>query len=171
MTGRSPLAQPLTLDFNLVTVRNAARGRELLGVSSVATVTALSALVAALSAGLDALRASQTGSVADLDGRLTALESAPPSSGGGGLGGTVEVDFGATEAGMAEAVVSVPGALDGAIVVAALSQEATADHDPEDGLIEGVLVSATPVSGESVTVRAWAPEGTWGRYRVNCVVV
>ena len=50
MSMRPPLAQPLTLDFDLVWVRNPGRGRVLLGVLSSEEVGALLAQAAAASA-------------------------------------------------------------------------------------------------------------------------
>ena len=167
MNGRQPFAQPLTLDFNLVTVRNAEAGRDKLGAASVAEVRSLAAAVRALLASVGALQRAQQLGFAVVEQRLKLLEQAPANSGTAGLSGTVEVNFGPTEAGVADAFVTVPGALDGAPVVATLSLEPTADHDGEDGLIDGLVVAASAVMGETVTILVWAPFGTWGRYLVN----
>jgi hypothetical protein len=167
MNGRHPFAQPLTLDFNVVTVRNPQAGCDKLGAATVTDVRNLCAALAESLAIVDTLRGAMKKGLAEMDARLRRLEQAPASSGTAGLSGTVEVNFGPTEAGVADAFVTVPGALDGAPVVAALSLEPTADHDGEDGLIDGLVVAASAVMGETVTILVWAPFGTWGRYLVN----
>jgi hypothetical protein len=55
MTGRIPLAQPLTLDFNLVEVRNPERGRDLLGVPARSDLAATQSDVGSLRTRLSAL--------------------------------------------------------------------------------------------------------------------
>lgn len=45
------------------------------------------------------------------------------------------------------------------------------DHDPEDAISEGLIARAINiVPGLSFDVMCKAPEGTWGRYVVNCVI-
>lgn len=44
------------------------------------------------------------------------------------------------------------------------------DHDPSDVIIEGIVARAiNVVPGVSFDVMCFAPEGTWGRYTINCV--
>lgn len=46
----------------------------------------------------------------------------------------------------------------------------TADHDPEDSLLEAILCTAiNVVVGVSFDIEAYAPQGTWGRYVVYAV--
>jgi hypothetical protein len=43
----------------------------------------------------------------------------------------------------------------------------SADHDPEDGVIEGITLGAgNIIPGVSYDIYGYAPEGTWGRYLV-----
>jgi hypothetical protein len=55
MNGRIPLAQPLTLDFNLVEVRNAARGLDLLGAAPASDLAAAQSEVGSLRTRLSVL--------------------------------------------------------------------------------------------------------------------
>lgn len=42
------------------------------------------------------------------------------------------------------------------------------DHDPEDGVVEGIIAYATNVvPGVSFDVQAFAPNQSWGRYTID----
>jgi hypothetical protein len=58
MTGRAPLAQPLTLDCRLLTVRHAGLGRELLGVPSAEDLARVRSQLEAVQALANELKAS-----------------------------------------------------------------------------------------------------------------
>lgn len=48
----------------------------------------------------------------------------------------------------------------------------TTDHDPDDYVVEGVsAIAGNIVPGVSFDVLGTAPQGTWGRYIVNCIGV
>ena len=108
---------------------------------------------------------------------LTVADGLPawaPSSGGGGSAGScvVDVDFGAAIS-STEATTTVTGqawvTASSRILVSA-SGESTADHDPEDALIEGVTAIATNlVAGVGFDVIAHSPDGSSGTYRLWAV--
>jgi hypothetical protein len=79
------------------------------------------------------------------------------------------VDFGATEGGTL-ATVAVAATWVGASSKITVSLGgASPDHDPEDGLIEGIVACVSALDpGVGFTVMAFAPAGTWGRYTINC---
>lgn len=82
------------------------------------------------------------------------------------------VDFGATEgADTASVSVAATWATSSSIIVCTPGG-ASADHDAEDALIEGITASVTSITnGVGFTVTAHAPAGTWGRYTINCAGV
>lgn len=81
-----------------------------------------------------------------------------------------EVNFGTTEgAGEASVDVAATWATASSIIVCTPVAN-TADHDGEDALLEGIIASVTALSaGVGFTITAHAPNGTWGRYTINCV--
>jgi hypothetical protein len=80
------------------------------------------------------------------------------------------VDFGATE-GAGDASVDVAATwVTASSVIVVSPGAATADHDAEDALIEGLTASVTALSaGVGFTITAHAPNGTWGQYTFNAV--
>lgn len=96
-----------------------------------------------------------------------------PVYGSGWIGYQATVDFGhptgPTEGD--EAVVTVPAVWvtsDMKFICTVVG--GTADHDDEDAVVEGITATVEPVSvvpGVSFDVKAYAPEGSWGRYYVN----
>jgi hypothetical protein len=99
------------------------------------------------------------------------------SSGGGGGGNSVQVlvDFGSdtgpiTKQYDATVTVSASWVTSSTILVCSLAGVSTAQHSPEDGLIEGLLVQPESiVAGTGFTVRAYSPLGSYGQYAVNVV--
>jgi hypothetical protein len=95
------------------------------------------------------------------DGRVKELpvgDTLAGASGGGGSGNAerVEVDFGAGS-NYTEATVPAPS---------------TADHDPEDALLEGITAAVLSITnGVSFKIGVSAPDGTWGRYNIDCIGV
>lgn len=83
------------------------------------------------------------------------------------------VDFGYAAGGEGDtATVTVAAAwVDaGAIIICAPAMETTADHDPDDALIESILPRATNiVPGVSFDIEAYAQNGSWGRYVINAI--
>lgn len=79
------------------------------------------------------------------------------------------VDFGSTEgAGDASVDVAATWVTASSIIVVSPGV-ASADHDAEDALLEGITASVTALSaGVGFTLTAHAPSGTWGRYNFNC---
>jgi len=79
------------------------------------------------------------------------------------------VDFGATE-GNGDASVTIAAAwVTASSIIVCTPVANTADHDGEDALIEEMQASVTALNaGVGFTVSAFAPNGTWGRYTINC---
>jgi hypothetical protein len=79
------------------------------------------------------------------------------------------VDFGTTEgASLTTAAVAAPWVGATSKITVSLGGS-SADHDPEDGLIEGITACVSALDpGVGFTVMAFAPAGTWGRYTLNC---
>lgn len=51
-----------------------------------------------------------------------------------------------------------------------LSGIASADHDPEDGILEEITaIPINIVPGVSFDIMAYAPNGTWGRFEFNFI--
>jgi hypothetical protein len=80
------------------------------------------------------------------------------------------VNFGATE-GNGDASVTIAATwVTASSVIVVSPGAATADHDAEDALIEGLTASVTALSaGVGFTITAHAPNGTWGQYNFNAV--
>ena len=78
------------------------------------------------------------------------------------------VNFGATE-GNGDASVTVAATwVTASSVIVVSPGAATADHDVEDALIEGLTASVTALTpGVSFEITAHAPYGTWGQYTFN----
>lgn len=126
--------------------------------------------VAGLQAALDAKASASHGhTIADVAGLQTALDakadqSAIPNT------AQAQVDFGhATggESNFARASVSAAWVESGSVILCAVAS-GSADHDPEDGALEGITATACNlVEGSGFDVIAHAPGGSWGRYNIN----
>jgi hypothetical protein len=82
----------------------------------------------------------------------------------------IEVDFGATENALASETVTAAWVTTASRLVASLAYESTADHDPDDALAEGILVSVgNIIDGVGFDVVLSAPNNTWGKYKVNVI--
>lgn len=82
---------------------------------------------------------------------------------------TVEVDFGAA-GDLATASVAATWVTASTILICQVSGTSTADHDIEDALLEQITAHAYDISaGVGFSVRAHAPNGTWGRYNINVI--
>ena len=56
------------------------------------------------------------------------------------------------------------------IIVCSPASISTSDHDPDDVVVEGIVAySASLVPGSSFDIVAYAPNGTWGQYYINCI--
>jgi hypothetical protein len=97
----------------------------------------------------------------DQETRIAALES------GGGSGGnsvTAQIDFGQSD-GFASVDVAATWAVTGMDFIVLPLIPTTADHDPEDVLLEGVRAMVTAVDdGVGFTLSAASNGTTWGRY-------
>lgn len=94
------------------------------------------------------------------------------ATGGSGAANSVEaiVDFGTGDTDVMTTVAVAWVAAGTEIVVTA--GDATADHDIEDAALEGLLFSVgNRVPGVSFDLYAYAPDGTFGQFKVNCVGV
>lgn len=148
------------------------KGRVLAGTGAPADLTGADAttLLSVFTAGLKGLAPASGGGSSNFL-RADGTWAAPP---GGGSGGScvVDVDFGAAIS-STEATTTVTGqawvTASSRILVTA-GGEATADHDPEDALIEGVTAIATNlVAGVGFDVIAHSPDGSSGTYRLWAV--
>ncbi len=126
--------------------------------------------VAGLQAALDAKASASHGhTIADVAGLQTALDAKADQS---AIPNTAhaQVDFGhATggESNFARASVSAAWVESGSVILCAVAS-GSADHDPEDGELEGITATACNlVEGSGFDVIAHAPGGSWGRYNIN----
>ena len=70
----------------------------------------------------------------------------------------------------AVAEVSAPWATAASRIVCTPTGIATADHDPDDYVVENVsAIAVSIVPGAGFIVHATAPGGTWGRYTFNVI--
>lgn len=82
---------------------------------------------------------------------------------------TVEVDFGAV-GNEATATVAATWVTASSILICQVASTANDDHDEQDGLLEQITVNAYSISpGVGFSVRAIAPNTTWGRYTINVI--
>ena len=80
----------------------------------------------------------------------------------------VEVDFGATEQGNAELVVSAAWVTTTMKLTVSPSGESTTDHDPEDYVLEGIHGIPCNISnGVGFTLMAGCNYTTFGKYKFN----
>lgn len=125
---------------------------------------------AGLQTALDSKAAGAHGhSIAEVAGLQTALDakadqSAMPNT------AQAQVDFGHASGGesnFARASVSAAWVAGGSVILCAVAS-GSADHDPEDGALEGITATACNlVEGSGFDVIAHAPGGSWGRYNIN----
>lgn len=93
------------------------------------------------------------------------------SGGGGGNAERVEVDFG-VGSNYVEATVPAAWVTSTSKIVCSPAPPSTADHDPEDSLLEGITASVLSIiNGVSFKIGVSAPNGTWGRYNIDCIGV
>jgi hypothetical protein len=101
----------------------------------------------------------------------TAWTAIGGSGGGGGNSVQATVDFGYPDGGeqtLTRATVAAPWVTAASVLVATAAAVATADHDPEDAAVEGILAYPTDiVDGVGFDLIAHAPNHSWGRYLVN----
>lgn len=85
--------------------------------------------------------------------------------------GTVDFGFASgLEGDVATVTVPATWVTAGSKIVCVPAGGTTADHEPEDAVIEGIVANATNlVAGVSFDIEACAPQGTWGRYVINAV--
>lgn len=94
-----------------------------------------------------------------------------PAGGAGATVGQATIDFGATEDGIASVTVATASALTASKIQVTPAGVATADHDPDDYMVEGITVGvANIVNATSFDILANAPNGTWGRYTINYAI-
>lgn len=82
--------------------------------------------------------------------------------------GQTTLDFGFSGGGegdTAAATISATWVASTSIIICQIGAVATADHDPEDAVIESIQARAINIiPGVSFDIEALAPGGTWGRY-------
>lgn len=85
----------------------------------------------------------------------------------------VELDFGHTADGFGDVAITTVAATwvtANSIIQVQATGAASADHDPEDGLLEEISAMAVNIiPGTSFDIEAYAPNGTWGRYEMNYI--
>jgi hypothetical protein len=87
---------------------------------------------------------------------------------GGGYQGQAVVDFGVDDSDLASVTIAAPWATANSKINCSIALEATADHEPEDGLLESLTVAAgNIVPGTGFEIMARAPETTFGQYKIN----
>lgn len=86
-----------------------------------------------------------------------------------------EVDFGFASGGegdVARVTVAASWVDADTLIACVPAAAATADHDPEDAVLEQIQAYATNiVPGASFDIEAVAPEGSWGRYLITAIAV
>lgn len=100
----------------------------------------------------------------------TAVDVLIPASRGNFV--RVPVDFGFI-AGAEETTVTVTQAATwvtaNTVITCQAQADSFGDHDAEDAIIENITARAINlIPGVSFDVMCYAPEGTWGRYTINC---
>lgn len=98
----------------------------------------------------------------------------PPKSGGGNaVQGTVDFGFPTGKEGdVATVTVAATWVTSSSIIVCSVSAETTADHSPDDPLVEGLVAYAgNIVNGVGFDIVCVAPNNSWGRYVINAVGV
>lgn len=82
---------------------------------------------------------------------------------------TAEVDFGSV-GDVATVSVAATWVRTASVLVCQVAGIANDDHDIEDALLEQITVHAYDISnGVGFSVRAHAPNTTWGRYTINVI--
>jgi hypothetical protein len=109
------------------------------------------------------------------DGRVKELPVgdtlAGASGGGGGNSTRVEVSFG-VGSNYVEATVPATWVTTTSRIVCSPAPPSTTDHDPEDALLEGITAAVLLITnGVSFKIGVSAPDGTWGRYNIDCIGV
>lgn len=85
---------------------------------------------------------------------------------------SASVDFGSTEDGTAEVLVSAPWVTVDSTIMVSPSGTTTSNHDPEDYVLEGVFaVPDLIVPGVGFTLRAGCNDTTFGVYNFNIIGV
>lgn len=90
------------------------------------------------------------------------------TGGGSGNTGQATVDFGADDNDLATVTVAAPWVAASSKIICSPAYEATPEHDPEDVLLEQITVApGNIVPGVSFDLMAFAPESTFGTYKIN----
>ena len=85
---------------------------------------------------------------------------------------TAVINFGTSNLSDSNATVTIsaPWVLSTTILVCSMLATPTADHDPDDYVVEGLSAQATNIiPGISFDVTVSAPNSTWGRYNINVI--
>lgn len=134
--------------------------------------------VAGLQTALDSKAAGAHGhTIAEVAGLQTALDNKLDASFAALIPktGQVAVDFGSASGGespLAFVSVSAPWVTDASVILCNAAGVATPDHDPEDAALEGITaVAANLNEGVGFDVIAHAPQGSWGRFKINIIGV
>jgi hypothetical protein len=87
---------------------------------------------------------------------------------GGGRIGQATVDFGVDDNDLISVTIAAPWVGASSKIVCSPAYETTPEHDPEDAQLEGLTVTAgNIVPGASFDLIAFAPESTFGTYKIN----
>ncbi len=125
-----------------------------------------------LSPTTPAAPAGNTNVIWQSDGQGNISGYVPTSGSGGGNYLQVEVDFGFSAGNEGDiARVTVTGqswVTAGSVILCNPFGGATADHSPDDAIVEGLVAYAeNVVAGVGFDVVVYAPQNSWGKYLVN----
>ena len=83
-------------------------------------------------------------------------------------GVSVELDFGAGDTYVSRDVTGQSWVTATMVFACMVAGDVKSDHDPEDGLLEGLVFTVSEISaGDGFTLHAYAPNGTFGKFNVH----
>lgn len=111
---------------------------------------------------------------ADIQGQASVAQMPPGYSGGGSFNSVqAQVDFGfptGNEGDTASVTVAATWVTASSKIICTVAMIATADHDAQDGMVEGLVAYAgSIVEGVGFDITVIAPGGTWGKYIVQAI--
>lgn len=111
---------------------------------------------------------------ADIQGQATLAQLPPGLTGGGSFNSVqAQVDFGfsaGNEGDTASVTVVATWVTASSKILCTVAMIATADHDAQDGMVEGLIAyAANIVEGVGFDIVVRAPNGTWGKYIVQAI--
>jgi len=114
-----------------------------------------------------ALAAGTAGYVLSTGGPAANPSWVAAAAGSGGTFWQAEIDFGSAVNDYVEATVVAKTGATTSMQFSVTGFGATVDHDIEDGLLEGLVFDVSCVVNGEFFIRAYAPDGTFGRFKLN----